>query len=105
MKRLLANLLLVLGGFLAFVCIASPVAAGDYGQVEAPCYWCIRDAIYADVHLIDHLEANPDIDDGIKGPQIIAARADIHRLRALLGPPVQTGSAPCCYGRKRLYIR
>ena len=105
MNRLLANLLLGLGGVLAFVCIASPVAAGDNGQAEVPCYWCIRDAIYADVHLIDHLEANPDIDDGIKGPQIIAARADIHRLRALLGPPVQTGSAPCCYGRKRLYIR
>lgn len=95
----------VLGGFLAFVGIASPVAAGEYGQIENGCYQCIRDAIYADVKLIDRLEANPDIDDGIKGPQIVAARADIHRLRKLLGPVEDQGTAPCCYTRKPLYIR
>jgi hypothetical protein len=96
---------LALGGFLAFVCIASPAAAGDYGQIENSCYQCMRDAIYADVKLIDRLEANPDIDDGIKGPQIIAARADIHRLRKMLGPVEDQGTEPCCYARPTLYIR
>jgi len=97
--------LLALGGFVALVCIASPVAAGEYAQTDNLCYWCSRDAIYANVSSIDHLEANPDVDDGVKGPQIIAARADIHRLRALFGPLVQEGPNPCCYSRKRLVIR
>ena len=99
------NRLLALGGLLAFVCIAAPVAAGEYGQIDDSCYQCIRDAIYADVKLIDRLEANPDIDEGIKGPQIIAARADIHRLRAMLGPLEQESAEPCCYTRRPLFIR
>ena len=93
------------GGFFAFVCMASPVAAGEYGQIDDSCYQCIRDAIYADVKLIDRLEANPDIDDGIKGPQIIAARADIHRLRKMLGPVDDQVTEPCCYARRPIYIR
>jgi hypothetical protein len=97
--------LLALGGFLAAVCVASPAAAGDDPQSGNLCYWCIRDAIYADVSLIDHLEANPDVDDGIKGPQIVAERADIHRLRKLLGPVAPTSPEPCCYSRKPLYVR
>jgi hypothetical protein len=107
MKRIIAPGLVggLLGGLLAFVCGALPAAAGDFGQVEDLCYRCIRDAIYADVSLINHLEANPDLDDGVKGPQIIAARADIHRLRALLGPVLPMGIEPCCYSRPRLYIR
>jgi len=103
MNRLLA--LLSLGGLLALVCAAAPAAAGDYGQIEDSCYRCLRDAIYADIKLIDRLEANPDIDDGIKGPQITAARADIHHLRKILGPIEDQGTAPCCYTRRPLYIR
>jgi len=97
--------LIALGGFLVFLYTASPAASGEYGQIENGCYQCIRDAIYADVKLIDRLEANPDVDEGIKGPQIIAARADIHRLRKLLGPVEDQGTAPCCYTRRPLYIR
>src|SRR5271155_2893463 len=79
MKRIL-----LLCGLLAFLGIASPVAAQDLGQQvlgpsAAPCYWCTRDSIYDDVKLINHLEANPDIDEGVKGTEIVAARADIHR--------------------------
>jgi hypothetical protein len=100
------NRILALCGLLVFLGIASPIAAaGDFGQIDESCYWCIRDAIYEDVKLINHLEANPDIDEGVKGPEIVAARADIHRLRVLLGPLVQTGIEPCCYSRKPLYIR
>jgi hypothetical protein len=99
------NRILALTGFLAFTGIVSPAVAGDFGQIEDSCYWCSRDAIYDNVTLINHLEANPDVDDGVKGPQIVAARADIHRLSSLLGPAVQTGTEPCCYSRKPLYIR
>jgi len=99
------NRLLVLGSLLVCCGIASPVAAGDDRQIDQSCYWCIRDAIYADVSLIDRLEANPDVDEGIKGPQIVAARADIHRLRALLGPIEQVSPEPCCYTRRPLHIR
>jgi hypothetical protein len=72
---------------------------------EALCYWCIRDAIYADTKLIAHLEANPDVDEMDKAPWIIGARADVHRLRRLLGPVEIVSVAPCCYWRKRLYVR
>ncbi len=100
-----AKRLLGMGGVFALACVASPVRAGDIAPVDPSCYWCIRDAIYADVALIDHLEANPDVDEAVKGPQIVAARADIHRLRALLGPLGIEGPEPCCYSRKALVIR
>jgi hypothetical protein len=69
------------------------------------CYWCIRDAIYVDTKLIAHLEANPDVDDADKAPWILGARADIHHLRRILGPVETVSVAPCCYSRKRLYVR
>jgi len=95
----------VLGGLAASLGAAVPAAAGDYGQVDYSCYRCIRDAIYADTKLIARLEADPDIDDGVKGPQIVAARADIHRLRKILGLFEDRGTAPCCYTRPPLYVR
>jgi hypothetical protein len=103
MDRLAATV--VLGGVLAGVGLIASAAAGDFGQVEYSCYQCTRDAIYADTKLIDRLEADPDVDDGIKAPQIVAARADIHRLRKLLGPFEDEGTAPCCYTRPPLHVR
>jgi hypothetical protein len=73
--------------------------------VEVFCAECIRDAIYADTKLIAHLEANPDVDEAFKGPVILGARADIHHWRKLLGPGVRISAAPCCYWRKRIYVR
>jgi hypothetical protein len=102
-KFWLCGLVLFVG--MIFVGMASSAAAQDFGQGAAPCYFCIRDAIYADVKLINHEEANPDIDEGQKGPDIVAARADIHRLRKMLGPLVQSGTEPCCYSRPPLFIR
>jgi len=84
--------------------IAAPAVAGELWQAETPCYWCVRDAVYDDLALIARLEANPDLDEGFKGPQITAARAAVHRLRATLGPLQQTGTEPCCYSRRPLYI-
>ncbi len=74
-------------------------------EVEALCSSCIRDDVYADIKLIAHLEANPDIDEAFKGPIILAARADVHRLRKILGPGERISASPCCYFRKRLYVR
>jgi hypothetical protein len=96
--------ILVLAALAIFLGLAPQASAGSEPADEL-CYWCIRDAIYADVSLIDHLEANPDIDESVKGPEIVAARADIHRLRALLGPFPRQGPDLCCYSRPRLYVR
>jgi hypothetical protein len=99
----------VLCSFLALICAAAPAKAGAFfsffGDPDPQCYWCIRDAIYHDYKLIAHLEANPDIDDAAKGPEIVAARADIQRLRRLLGPVQDIRVEPCCYARPPLHIR
>jgi hypothetical protein len=96
-------------GFLALICAAAPARAGGFfgffGESDPECYWCIRNAIYQNVKPINHLEANPDIDDAVKGPQIVAARADIHRLRRLLGPVQDFAAEPCCYSRRPLHVR
>jgi hypothetical protein len=76
-----------------------------YGEPEPLCFWCIRDAIYADTKLVAHLEANPDVDDADKAPWILGAHADVRRLRRILGPVETVSVAPCCYFRKRLYVR
>ncbi len=51
-------------------CSAPPRRRGraNSGNPDEQCYWCIRDAIYADVKLINHLEANPDVDEAREGP-------------------------------------
>jgi hypothetical protein len=84
------------------VAYAPPVV---YGPPEPLCFWCIRDAIYADTKLIAHLEANPDVDDADKAPWILGARADIHHLRRILGPVHTVSVGPCCYSRRRFYVR
>jgi hypothetical protein len=105
-----------LGVVLAFAFAAAPARAGDSWGCSDTAYWCTRDAIYAQFKLIARLEADPDVDDGVKGPLITAARAEIHRLRATIsdppphawatiGTPLREGPAPCCYTRKPLYLR
>ena len=101
---------------LAFVCAAAPARAGELWPCYDTAYWCTRDAIYHEFKLIARLEANPDVDDGIKGPAITAARAAIHRLRstlheppprdwATIASPPRASEVPCCYARRPLYIR
>jgi hypothetical protein len=84
---------------------ALPARAGDAGQPGDGCYWCTRDAIYERTKQIALLEANPDVDEAVKGPQITTARAEIHALRAVLGPPQWEWPTPCCYTRKPIHIR
>jgi hypothetical protein len=104
---LLCSVLAVIG--------AAPAYAGGPWPCYDTAYWCTRDAIYDQYKRIARLEANPDIDDGIKGPAITAARAEIHRLRATIheppprdwatiASPPRAWTVPCCYARKPLYI-
>jgi hypothetical protein len=97
--------ILSLCALLVCAAVVSPARAGDFARPGAWSYWDIRDAIYQRVNLIAHLEANPEIDDGVKGPLITAAHAEIHELRDMLGPPAAESFTPCCYARKPLYIR
>jgi|SRR5581483_5084620 len=97
--------LLSLGALLAVSTIASPARAGDDYWRAHDRYWRTRDSIYERTRLIAWLEANPDVDEAIKGPQITAARAEIHALRRTLGPPEWDWATPCCYARKAIRIR
>jgi hypothetical protein len=101
--------ILLLASLLAMLFAAAPARAGGFFGIfsdpDPQCYWCIRDAIYHDSKLIAHLQANPDIDEAVKGPQILAARADILRLRRLLGPIQVYTLEPCCYSRIPMRIR
>jgi hypothetical protein len=101
---------------LSFAFATAPARAGDSWGCSDSAYWCTRDAIYAQFKLIARLEANPDIDEGVKGPLITAARAEIHRLRATISEPpprawatiaspLPERPAPCCYTRKSLHLR
>jgi hypothetical protein len=110
----LVSLGFVLG--FAFAAAPAPARAGDFWGCSDTVYWCARDAIYAQFKLIARLEADPDVDEAVKGPLITAARAEIHRLRstisdppphawATIGTPLREGPAPCCYTRKSLYLR
>ncbi len=80
-------------------------APAVYGPAEPFCPWCIRDAIYTETKRIAHLEANPDVDDADKAPWVLGGRADIHHLRRILGPVHTVYVGPCCYWRKRFYVR
>jgi hypothetical protein len=111
--------LLNVGALALLLCcaIATPALAADlwhtaharhvfYAPPPEPfCPLCIRDAIYADTKLIARLEANPDVDEADKAPWILGARADIHHLRRILGPVHTVFAGPCCYWRKRFYVR
>jgi len=85
--------------------VVSPATAGDNWRAVDFCYWCSDDNIYGLTSLINYLEANPDIDEGIKGPVITAARAKILWLRTTLPAPQPMMTTPCCYSRKPLIIR
>jgi hypothetical protein len=97
--------IMALCGVAAAVFAAAPARAGDFWSPDKQRYWHIRHDIYERVELIAHLEANPDIDDAIKGPAISAARAEVHGLRSVIGRPPRKWATPCCYTRRPLYIR
>ena len=69
------------------------------------CYDCDFHTIAGLTNLIARLEADPDVDDGYKGPIVSRARAKILKLRAELGLRHPVWPTPCCYSRKPIYIR
>src|SRR3984957_18765583 len=81
----LVSFCVVLG--FAFAAAPAPARAGGFWACTDTAYWCTRDAIYAQFRRIARLEADPDVDEGVKGPLIAAARAEIHRLRKTITEP------------------
>ena len=94
-----------LGANLALAGIASPVTAGQYAQTGDIGYWPAHHAIYEMKNSIAYLEANPDADEGYKGPAILADHAEIKRLQAAIAPRPPKYFTPCCYSRRPIHIR
>lgn len=84
--------------------MASPAMAGC-GEDAAHCWARAHHAIYHMENRIAFLEANPDADDGYKGPIIDRLHHKILHIRAAVGPRWPHWPTPCCYSRKPIYIR
>jgi hypothetical protein len=96
--------IVLLGGILGFGCAASPAMAGCDGA-DTHCWARAHRAIYHMENRIAYLEANPDADDGYKGPIIDHLRHKVLRIRAEIGPRWPHWPTPCCYSRRPIYIR
>ncbi|MDR3421696.1 MAG: hypothetical protein P4L80_10710 [Xanthobacteraceae bacterium] len=74
---------------------------GGYGEE----WGATHAAIYELENRIAFLQADPEIDDGYKAPNVTAARTEILRLRASLPPADWRWASPCCYSRSSIRIR
>jgi hypothetical protein len=86
----------------------APAMAQDYWYGywhHSPRWRAVDGGIYQLNNRIAFLEANPEIDDGYKGPIITGARRDIRRFNATLHPAQWEWPTPCCYGRRPIHIR
>ena len=91
-------------GILALAGMAQPAMAGCNGDSDY-CWERAHHVIYHMQNRIAVLEANPDADDGYKGPIIDALHHKILRIRAAIGPRWPHWPTPCCYSRRPIYIR
>ena len=85
--------------------IAPALAGEDWLLYDPSPWWATREAIYQLGNRIALLEADPEIDDGYKGPIITSARREIMRLHATVPPARWRWASPCCYGRRPIHIR
>jgi hypothetical protein len=85
--------------------VAPALADGAWHFGHSDYWWRTHEAIYQLGNRIAFLEANPEIDDGYKGPIITGARAEMLWWRASLPPAHWRWSVPCCYGRRPIHIR
>lgn len=99
MTRVLSLCALV---YLAFV--ATPATAGC-DPANEHCWLRAHRVIYHKQNRIAFLEANPDVDDGIKGRIITRLHHKVLHIRAYIGPRWPHWPTPCCYSRLPLYIR
>ena len=84
--------------------MASPAMAGC-GADAAPCWGDAHRAIYHMQNHIAFMEADPDADDGYKGPVIDRLHRKVLHIRAVIGPRWPHWPTPCCYSRRPIYIR
>jgi hypothetical protein len=96
--------ILVLGAILATAIATSPAMAGCDHAGEH-CWLRGHRVIYHMENRIAYLEANPNVDDGYKGPIITHLRRKILHIRAVIGERWPHWPTPCCYSRRPIYIR
>jgi len=96
--------ILFLCAILGFAGLASPAMAGCDGH-SAHCWGRAHHAIYHMENRIAFLEANPNADDGYKGPVIDTLHRKILRIRAAIEPRWPHWPTPCCYSRRPIFIR
>ena len=95
---------LYLCGIVGAVFVVSPAFAGCDAD-GAHCWHRAHRIIYHMENHIAFLEANPEADDGYKGPIINRLHHRILRIRAAIGPRWPHWPTPCCYSRRPIYIR
>jgi hypothetical protein len=99
----MARALLICGAFVLAGAV-SPALAGC-NAVDGHCWQHAHRIIYHMHNHIAFLEADPNADDGFKGPIIDHLHRKILRIRAAIGPRWPHWPTPCCYSRRPIYIR
>lgn len=96
--------ILFVGAVLATAMVSSPAMAG----CDFPGEHCWAHAHRVIYHMENHiafLEADPNVDDGYKGPIITHLRRKILHIRAVIGERWPHWPTPCCYSRRPIYLR
>ncbi len=96
---------LYLCGIAWLICAASPAMAGGCDLHSEHCWLRAHRVITHKQNHIAFLEANPDVDDGIKGRIITHLHRKVLHIRAYIGPRWPHWPTPCCYSRPPLYVR
>jgi hypothetical protein len=96
--------IVLLCGVLGLSAIGSPAMAGC-DPLGEHCWDRAHRVIYHKENHIAFLEANPDADDGYKGPVITHLRRKILHIRAAIGERWPHWPTPCCYSRRPIYLR
>jgi len=85
--------------------VVPALAADDWVVFDTSPWWAIRHAIYETGNRVAFLQADPEIDDGYKGPIITWAQREIRKLHATLPAAHWQHESPCCYARRPIHIR
>jgi hypothetical protein len=96
--------ILSLCGLLWFLGMATPAMAGCDSPSEH-CWNRAHHVIYHMENRIALLEADPNVDDGYKGPIIDKLHRKVLRIRAAIGERWPHWPTPCCYSRRPIYLR